>query len=413
MPHPAAARASSLTPVVSLWLFAALAGCSDPPPAPGNSGLGLPGLNAGAGGNDGGISLGSGNGTSISGNADAGLTPATGAGGATASANAYPCLQGQGKEASCAGQLYEGQGLPLDIHVMFDQSGSMALKDDGAKMRIDAVRGAVGQFLEAPASQGMGVGIGYFGFQPLACGCTSCDAADYAKPAVNMGLLPTHAAAIMGSLNKIEPVGETPTGAAIRGACSYAKARKAADPGRNVVILLVTDGEPKAPLSASKGGCNPTLEDAVAAAAECTAAGVKTYVLGVGPSLQNLNQIAQSGGTKQAYLAATGGGEEVLKALNSIRSDAMIPCTLQLPKTAGTVDPQKVNLLYSSNTCSSVATFLNVKDAGGCDAQKGGWYYEDPAHPGSIQLCKASCDAVKAPGGQLMVSVGCVTQVVD
>jgi hypothetical protein len=217
----------------------------------------------------------------------------------------------------------------------------------------------------------------------------------------------------MASLNKIEPVGETPTGAAIRGACSYARTRKAADPGRNVVILLVTDGEPKAPLSASKGGCNPTLEDAVAAAAECTAAGVKTYVLGVGPSLQNLNQIAQSGGTKQAYLAASGGGEEVLKALNSIRSDAMIPCSLQLPKTAGTVDPQKVNLLYSSNTCSSVATFLNVKDAGGCDAQAGGWYYDDPAHPGTIQLCKASCDAVKAPGGQLMVSVGCVTQVVD
>jgi hypothetical protein len=310
--------------------------------------------------------------------------------------------------------LYMGQGLPLDIFVMFDQSGSMATKDDGTTMRIDAVRSAVGQFLNSNESRGIGVGIGYFGTQPLACGCTSCNPADYATPAVPLGVLPDNATAVMSSLNQIQPTGETPTGAALRGACSYAKARRHADPGRNLVILLVSDGEPQAPLTAAKGGCNPTLADAVTAAGECAGAGVKTYVLGVGPLLDNLNKIAEAGASGHAYLVASGGGPEILKALNSIRSDATIPCALQIPKPGpgATVDFQKVNVVYADAGCGKVTTFLFVKDAGGCDPQRGGWYYDNPTQPGQILLCPASCDQVKAPGGQMVVSVGCTTKVI-
>src|SRR6185295_9060091 len=81
--------------------------------------------------------------------------------------------------AACAGQLYSGQGITPDIYVVFDVSGSMATKDDGTTMRIDAVRGALTSFLNDPASAGIGVGIGYFGTQPLECACTSCNPADY------------------------------------------------------------------------------------------------------------------------------------------------------------------------------------------------------------------------------------------
>jgi hypothetical protein len=343
-----------------------------------------------------------------------GGAPAGGAGGnaGTGAATTPACLPAG--ERTCAGDSYMGQGLPVDIHLMFDQSGSMAIKDDGTTMRLDAVRGAIDQFVRSPDSRDLGVGLAYFGHQPLMCGCTSCNPADYARPAVPVAGLPGNASAIMGSLSAIEPTGETPTGAAIRGACTYTRSRKQADTGRNPVIVLVTDGEPKAPVSASKGGCNPTLEDAVAAASECAAAGIKTYVLGIGPSLQNLHGIARAGGTGEAYLVANGGGADILKALNSIRQDAMIPCNLQIPGAgSGTVDLQKVNVLYSSAACSSAQTFLNVKQPDGCDLQKGGWYYDDPARPTSIQLCPASCEAVKAPGGQLSVSVGCVTQIVD
>jgi hypothetical protein len=344
-----------------------------------------------------------------------GIGPATGSGGSGGvSTPGGRCSNWSDPDrVACGGDLYQGQGLPLDIHVMFDVSGSMATMDDGVTMRIDAVRGALGQFLADPDSVGLRVGIGYFGTQPLSCACTSCNPSDYATPAVALGELPGAAAKLTDSLAKQAPTGETPTGAALRGACSYAGAAKQANPGRDVVVLLVTDGIPQAPLSSQMGGCNPTLADANAAATECRsgAASIRTYVLGVGPSLANLNQIAVAGGTGHAYLVESGGAGAVLDALNAIRRDARIPCSLEIPKAPNglsTVNLATVNVVYADASCK-LTTFVNVKTAAGCDPQRGGWYYDDPARPTSIELCDASCAAVGAPGGELRVSVGCST----
>jgi hypothetical protein len=332
-----------------------------------------------------------------------------GAGGVPGVSGAYPCLDNP--QGACAGQLYKGQSLPTDLFVMFDQSGSMLKKDDGVTTRMDAVRTAVDQFMRAPESSGLGIGIGYFGYHPLMCSCTSCNPADYATPKVTIGTLPAQADAIMASLREIVPTGETPTGAAIRGACMYARSRKAADPTRNIVILLVTDGEPEAPLTSKTGTCNPTLDDAVAAAAECSAAGLPTYVLGVGPSLDNLNKIAAAGQTKAAYLVSNGGTPGIVQALASIRTDAMIPCTMQIPVVGGgsTIDFQKVNVVYADATCKTT-TFGYVDSAAKCTA--GGWYYDDAMAPTKINLCAPTCEQVRAAGGQLVVSVGCMTQVI-
>lgn len=318
-------------------------------------------------------------------------------------------------DGDCVGQLYSGLGVPVDIYIMFDQSGSMATKDDGTTMRIDAVRKAVDQFLKSPDSKGINVGIGYFGYHPLMCACTSCNPMDYAKAAVNMGALPDHATPLMGSLNAIQPTGETPTGPAIRGACMYAQSWKKTRVGHQVVILLVTDGNPQAPITSMGGACNPTLEDATAAAAECQvpAVDIKTYVLGVGPDLAKLNKIAEAGGTKQAYLVEKGGETDILKALNAIRSDSAIPCSLQMPMTAPgvKVDASKVNVIFANASCAAM-TMPRVKDAMAC-APSGGWYYDDPTNPSKIELCKTSCDAVSSPGSQLLLSVGCRQQIVE
>jgi hypothetical protein len=231
---------------------------------------------------------------------------------------------------------------------------------------------------------------------------------------VPVGELPAQASALLTSLAAVAPTGETPTGAAIRGACSYARQVTAAKPGHEVVVLLVTDGEPQAPRTAPSGTCVPTLSDAVAAASECAAGGtgIRTFVLGVGPSLQNLNQIATAGRTGQAYLVQSGGGAEVLQALNRIRTDARIPCALQLPQLgAAPLDLETVNLVYADVNCTST-TLGMVTDALACDPQRGGWYYDDPNQARSIRLCDASCNLVSAPGGQLSLSVGCRTQVI-
>ncbi len=320
----------------------------------------------------------------------------------------------QAISGGCVGSLYSGNPVGLDIFIMFDESGSMATKDDGATMRMDAVRGAIKQFLQAPESAGLGVGIGYFGTQPLSCACTSCNPDDYAQPSVSVQELPGAASALLSSLDAATPTGETPTGAALRGACRYARQVATSRAGHELVVLLVTDGEPQAPLTSPKGTCNPTLQDAISAASECNSGSpkIRTYVLGVGPSLQNLNQIAAAGGSKQAYLVESGGGAEILQALNSIRSDAHIPCAVQLPQPSGvSLDLNTVNVVHADGNCT-MTTIGMVTSAAACSPQVGGWYYDDPTQARSIRLCDTSCQQVSASGSQLRVSVGCHTQII-
>lgn len=343
-----------------------------------------------------------------------GATITVGTGGSAASAPASGDGSDDGSNAlascedysfdGCVGEGFEGESVPLDIYVMFDTSGSM-LNDVGGVTRLYAVQQAAQQFLRDPASQGIGVGIGYFGFQPI--GATTCDAASYTQPDVAVTL--DHEA-VIASLAARMPTGETPTGAALRGACDYAKAERAAHPGRALVILLMTDGTPEAPVSCGKNGCCPTLDDAKQAAAACAAgpSGVPTYVLGVGPELDNLNQIASAGNTRAAYLVGDSDvTSQVLAALNKIRGDAVVPCELGIPKASSgqQLDYTQVNLVYSTSGCNFVPAY-HVDSQASCDAS-GGWYYDDPNAPASVELCPTTCDAVSIPGAALRFSVGC------
>jgi hypothetical protein len=311
---------------------------------------------------------------------------------------------------ACIAEPIRGEAIPVDIYVMFDQSGSMATPV-GTGTRLDAVRAAARNFLTAPASRGLGVGIGYFGQYPI--GGTSCNPADYAAPAVPVATLPGGAETVLASLDHIAPTGETPTGAAIRGACGYTQDYQRAHPGHVVFLLLVTDGVPEAPVSMARG-CAPTLEDAIQAATACRTGGppIKTYVLGVGPSLQNLQQIAEAGGTDKAYLVEGGNvSEQVLAALDKIRLAASIRCELQIPAppTGKALDFNFVNLLYTDAKGQRTALF-NAGDSAGCAAVGGGWFYDDPARPQKILLCESTCNIVKYDiGGELDYAIGCKT----
>lgn len=326
-----------------------------------------------------------------------------------------------GAGESCVGISIATESLPLDIHIMFDQSGSMCscLDPDAAQIcpnpdcsetRLDAIRQATAAFLNDRDSADIGVGLGRFGSQPI--GEASCEAADHAQPLVTLGLLPEHAPSIMQALNQLQPVGETPTGAAIRGACSYAQRSREATPGRRVVLLLVTDGRPEAPVSCEAGTCCPSLDDAVSAAEDCRASSdIDTYVLGVGPFLSNLDQIASAGGTEHAYLVeGTDVSRRVLEALNRIRSDAAIPCELRLPPAPGgqSLALDRVNLVYEGARCDETLLYA-VPSAADC-GEEDGWHYDNPSAPSSILLCPRSCGRVAAPGGTLSYSIGCDTQ---
>jgi hypothetical protein len=109
--------------------------------------------------------------------------------------------------AACAGITYEPEPTPLDIYVMFDQTGStlscvdpadVAGTDARCKMtRIGAIRNAMAQFMADPESAGIGIGIGYFGQFPI--GSTDCRDAAYATPAVPISALPGNATAMTTS----------------------------------------------------------------------------------------------------------------------------------------------------------------------------------------------------------------------
>ncbi len=316
-------------------------------------------------------------------------------------------------DTGCTGEVLAGEAVPLDIYIMFDQSGSMSTPTtEGELTRIDVVRAALAEFLEDPSSNGIGVGIGFFGYHEL--GATSCDAADFSSPTQGIEVLPPAASDIVSAISDVEPTGETPTGAAIRGACQYAQSWKASHLGHNVAVLLVTDGEPKAPITSTYSACNPTLTDAVDATADCASAlpAVRTYVLGVGPFLQNLNQIAAAGRTEAAYLVEDETSESVLEALNAIRADATVPCELVLPSAPSgeLLDYAEVNLLTMDAACTQ-RTVANVSSPGECGESARGWYYDDANDPSSILLCDTTCADVSVPGAQLLYSIGCQTVV--
>jgi hypothetical protein len=331
-------------------------------------------------------------------------TPNTGGSGST-SGNPDEC--GAPVQSDCAGRFYEGESLPLDIYIMFDQSGSM-LNDVGGLTRLAAVQQATRDFLRDPESAGIGVGIGYFGHQPI--GETRCEDALYSSPDVPVS---NDLEAVIQSLDARMPTGETPTASALRGACTYASDWKRTHLGRGVVILLVTDGKPEAPVSCTNGGCCPTIDDAESAAFAChdEAPYVPTYVLGVGPELDLLNRIAVAGGTKRAYLVGNEDvAQNVLAALSKIRGDAEIPCKLEIPEPppGESLDFGTVNLFEGESGVDCLSPIYYVGEATSCGDQ-GGWYYDDAGAPNAVELCPASCESVSRPGSRLRFSVGCAT----
>lgn len=334
---------------------------------------------------------------------------------------------GSGRGANCASDSVATEAAPLDIYVMFDQSCSMSCPPEragtglccigGPNPRIDQVRTAMEQFLQNPKSAGISVGIGYFGNFPI--GQASCNPADYSKPAVPIALLPGNTQALTNSLQAAQPTGETPTPAAITGACMYATQWKNQNPGHALVILLVTDGVPEAPQSAPR--CVPTLQAAQTAAQDCLSQqGIATYVLGVGANLDNLQAIAQAGGTGHAYLAGgtTDISGNVLDALNQIRDSAAVPCKFKIPPPPNgeTLNPAQVNVTYE-DAAGSIHVVPGAGNAQNC--ANGGWYYDNPNGPTTVELCQSSCNEVTAAliagsvlgkPASISLAFGCATQ---
>ena len=392
------------------------------------AGAGLYACSAGGDDFNGGGESGSGGGGSGTGGTGNGTGASSGSGGAVLDA-----MTGDGsltEAGACAAESYPGQLVPLDMHIMFDQSGSMG--DSGKWTNVTL---AFKTFLNAPESDGIGVSIQYFPIPPppgaiytgtcndnAICGIygpcmpgfkkcsgafaldTSCDVADYSQPEVQVGELPDHAPAIIASIDAHDPQGDaTPTRPAFDGVANYATAWAVDHPAHLTYIVFATDGEPTGCTYA--GGIDETADTAAAAANGNPS--VKTFVIGVGTELGALNAIAASGQTGSAYLVDTGANvaDQFVKALNEIRAAGA--CKFQIPVPQGGVpDFDLVNVAYNDPP-NEPEPIKYVADEASCDPTTGGWHYDDANNPKMIVLCGDTCDEVMLGDGSIDVLLGC------
>jgi uncharacterized protein YegL len=295
-----------------------------------------------------------------------------------------------GVNAQCATSTAKAELVPVYLVFMYDRSGSM--NDDS---KWTACRQGMKSFFSDAKSAGINASLAFF-----QANANACDPNSYATPSVNMRPLPD--TAFGASIDALTPNGGTPTLPALRGAIAHAKTQAQAHPGAKVAVVLVTDGQPN--------DCNSSVDN-VSNEAKASAAQIPTYVVGVGTALQNLDRVAQGGGTSKAFIVATNNPQQTAddfqKALQVIRG-AALSCEFKVPTppVGKDIDYNTVNVVYSPSVGARDTLTYNATCQGGT-----GWHYDNAAKPTKIVLCDATCTAVqKDQSAKIDVVTGCATK---
>lgn len=324
-------------------------------------------------------------------------------------------------DAACVAEPRAGEQVPLDLFFMVDKSGSMTCPVGQPGMsctngqnpvpmvnRWTSIKEALNSFAASSASNGLGMGLAFF---PLLSngnsGSLICRPQDYAAPVVPIATLPGAVGSIQNALNMPMPAGSTPTVPALSGAIQYATGYAQTNPGRTVAVVFATDGVPTECMA--NNNTIPGAE-AVARAALMGTPSIRTYVLGVGPRLDNLNDIAVAGGTTRAHLVDSGGTQDLINALNEIRKNALT-CDYTIPVIPGKpLNFEQVNVNVRVGPPPAMEQLVRrVDDAAACGTGPG-WYFDVPPNqsPKRITLCPGTCDPMlKTTGSTMNVLIGC------
>ncbi len=333
----------------------------------------------------------------------------------------------------CASSSTATSLVGLVLAFTFDVSGSMGSHSQpyfAREYKWDPVVAATKAFFADTTSAGVSATLTFFpnDLAPLTGGgggnrLDACNAADYDQP--DVGLTPLPSDAFASAIDAITPPGDgdwrqgTPTGPALEGTIATIEQMRATDPNAKYVIVLVTDGEP-AECSNEQNNINFVSGVAASVADE-----IPTYVIGVGNpmvdgadnppqgGIDNLHQIAQAGGTDQAFLIDTNDpvqtAADFQAVIDSIR-DNSFSCALEIPQPpAGQeFDSTKVNVNYTNAMGMTPLTYDPS-----C-SEEFGWYYDDEENPSVIQMCDSVCTAIQNDAteqGQLNVEFGCLTRI--
>lgn len=265
-----------------------------------------------------------------------------------------------------------------------------------------------------------GAGQGVCTDFPRTCtNATTCDPNIYGTPAVEIQPVTTGLSLIDQALMGKTPEGLTPTVPALTGSIQHARQWAIDHPDQTVATLLATDGLPTECGAVQQTTGTETINQVLKIAADGANDDppVRTFVIGVfrpgdGASINNVNAIAQAGGTQQAvFIDSTGEVEQqFLDALREIRS-GQLACEFRIPQSDQQLDYYKVNLEFDDGASTRQLKF--VRDTGGCTDNPEGWHYDvDPNQkkPTSIQVCPNICQEVKAAAkGKINLQLGCAT----
>jgi hypothetical protein len=323
-----------------------------------------------------------------------------------------------GGGGACAGTEREVESSKLDIYIMMDRTQSMDYgsqcdaNDACASTRWADLTAAVQAFVEDPQvlAQGVRAGIQFFsqtgGYNNNA---TDCNSDVYATPAVEIAPLADNGPLIMQAIANTFPSGETPSVPALQGAIQHAYDWQVANPIRQTVVLLVTDGLPTM--------CDQTDAAFTGAAAAGMALDppIRTYIVAVsvGANKFTLNSVAKYGGSTEAFLVDNTQPSDLVNALKRVTANPL-PCEYTIPSNPNpreAIDYGKVQVLHTPATGPTEEVPYTIR-RGGCGTANGGWYYDvvptdDPlaAKPSKILLCPCSCASMDV--GTIEIFYGC------
>lgn len=141
----------------------------------------------------------------------------------------------------------------------------------------------------------------------------------------------------------------------------------------------------------------------------CTYAG-GTSPPSAGPTYTAL--VTRTGGVRaQICEGSAAWGPFFDQLATAVERTSRLDCEVAIPPPPDgmTLDPGLVNVYLREDAAST--RIGKVPNAAACD-ERGGWYYDDDAMPGSVILCPASCDEVQPEGGSetgIDVEFGCAT----
>jgi hypothetical protein len=292
--------------------------------SPGSLGSGSTG--GGSGGIGSGSTGGGGSGGSVVINPNAGSI-GTGSGGSAGST--VPSANA----GTCGTTTTDTTRAGADVLIVLDRTSSMtqsmsvdspcSANDPSCTTRLAAIVPAVGEVVAN--NPGIQWGIELF----TTPGGGQC----VVSAAPEVTIAPDNAAAINSVLGSLTTEQSTPTARALQVATDYLRT---VNDNNNKAILLATDGEPNCANATTSGS---DLAGATAAATAAKNAGFSVYVIGIGPSVSNLDALAKAGGTGNYYPATS--VSALNTALSAIAKVVSATCTFKANAT-----PPDKNLVY-------------------------------------------------------------------